>query len=315
MIRMKKTMLMVSVILLLALSVGCDQSKKVEENIAVTDFAVRLLQCTYDEEENVLVSPISVLSDLSELANNTDGDALTQIEETVGMTSEELNKYIRDYTNYLSRINNRKTKAQIEVSETNQSNDVYFEGVWDHAFGGGSERMVDRVDYYLKGECVTGFVKQFKNEKYALAILLPKGFMDLDGYVQYLTGEKLYSILNNPIEEETDIYIPQLSVSYEVDMKSILPDMGITNIFDEEDTSFSEVGQVVDSEEVQFNNFFYKTSIDMDVNGINTERTAKVPPDIATYEANPVEIDRPFLIIIMDCKYNIPLLIGTVVNV
>lgn len=263
-----------------------------------------------------MVSPISVLSDLSELANNTDGDALTQIEETVGMTSEELNKYIRDYTNYLSRINNRKTKAQIEVSETNQSNDVYFEGVWDHAFGGGSERMVDRVDYSLNGTDVNGFIKYFKNKRYSFAALLPDENMDISTYIQGLTGKNLNDILSNPIEKEADIFVPGLSFSYEIDMKHVLPDMGVTDIFDEGEVDFSDLGENDDSENIQRDNFLYKISIDMDVNGINTERTASDPPVLLEYvAANTVYINRPFLIIIMDRKYNIPLLIGTVVNV
>ena len=190
---MRKTFVMVCTIALIVSFVGCWQSKKVDlssYNVVVTDLAVRLLQAEYNENENVLISPISVLSGVSQIKNDMNGESLAQMEESLGMTSEELNKCIYIYTDYLSRISNRKTKAYIEEMEMNQANSLMFEGVWDQGFGEIENKMYDRVDYSLEGEFINGFVKFFEKERYALAVLLPNENRDISAYINSLTNIK-----------------------------------------------------------------------------------------------------------------------------
>lgn len=55
------------------------------------DFAVKLLQSTCDQEENTLVSPMSVLSALAMTANGARGETRTQMENTLGGSVEQLN--------------------------------------------------------------------------------------------------------------------------------------------------------------------------------------------------------------------------------
>lgn len=63
-----------------------------EENWAgMYDFSVKLLQSTCEEEENTLVSPMSVLSALAMTANGARGETLAQMENTLGGTVEQLN--------------------------------------------------------------------------------------------------------------------------------------------------------------------------------------------------------------------------------
>ena len=55
------------------------------------DFSVKLLQSTCEEEENTLVSPMSVLSALAMTANGAWGETRSQMENTLGGTVEQLN--------------------------------------------------------------------------------------------------------------------------------------------------------------------------------------------------------------------------------
>lgn len=55
------------------------------------DFSVKLLQATCDEEENTLVSPMSVLSALAMTANGARGETLAQMEDILGGSVEQLN--------------------------------------------------------------------------------------------------------------------------------------------------------------------------------------------------------------------------------
>lgn len=59
--------------------------------VGMQDFSVKLLQATCDEEENTLVSPMSVLSALAMTANGARGETLAQMEETLGGSVEQLN--------------------------------------------------------------------------------------------------------------------------------------------------------------------------------------------------------------------------------
>jgi len=70
-------------------------------NSDVTDFAVRLFKATNEDGKNTLVSPLSVLAALAMTANGADGKTLEEMENTLGMTKEELNLYLYTYMNSL----------------------------------------------------------------------------------------------------------------------------------------------------------------------------------------------------------------------
>ena len=64
---------------------------------AVTDFAVRLFKASEENGENTLISPLSVLCALAMTANGAEDETLQQMEDVLGMTTEEMNLYIYSY--------------------------------------------------------------------------------------------------------------------------------------------------------------------------------------------------------------------------
>ncbi len=68
---------------------------------APTDFSVRLFQSSLNGNDNTLIAPVSVLYALSMTANGAQGDTLSQMEETLGMTVPELNAYLSAYRSAL----------------------------------------------------------------------------------------------------------------------------------------------------------------------------------------------------------------------
>lgn len=60
----------------------------------VADFGVRLLQTTAEEENNTLISPLSVLCALAMTANGAKGETLAQMEDTLGAPVERLNQAV-----------------------------------------------------------------------------------------------------------------------------------------------------------------------------------------------------------------------------
>lgn len=73
--------------------VGTPTEVQVQEETwtGMYDFSVKLLQSTCEEEENTLVSPMSVLSALAMTANGARGETRSQMENTLGGTVEQLN--------------------------------------------------------------------------------------------------------------------------------------------------------------------------------------------------------------------------------
>jgi len=67
------------------------------QNADVTDFAIRLFKASEESGKNTLISPLSVLCALAMTANGAEKETLAQMEEVLGMTTEELNLYIYSY--------------------------------------------------------------------------------------------------------------------------------------------------------------------------------------------------------------------------
>ncbi len=68
-----------------------------EEEVAVTDFAVRLFWQSLQDKENTLISPVSVLYALAITANGAKGETLSQMEEVLGLKTSDLNVCLNTY--------------------------------------------------------------------------------------------------------------------------------------------------------------------------------------------------------------------------
>ena len=68
---------------------------------AAADFGVCLFQASVEEGKNTLISPLSVLYALAMTANGADGNTLAQMEQVLGVETEELNSFMRAYLDLL----------------------------------------------------------------------------------------------------------------------------------------------------------------------------------------------------------------------
>lgn len=73
------------------------------KNAIVTDFAVRLFRASHESGKNTLISPLSVLCALAMTANGADGETLSQMENVLGMSADELSLYFYSYMQSLSQ--------------------------------------------------------------------------------------------------------------------------------------------------------------------------------------------------------------------
>lgn len=139
-------------------------------NVAVTDFAVRLFQASNEEGKNTLVSPLSVLSALAMTANGAKGNTLTQMETVFGMPIDELNNYLYSHIKVLPQGENYKLSL---------ANSIWFTD---------DERFVVNQDF----------------------LQLNADYYGADIYRAPFEQNSTLKDINNWVEEETDGMIPKI---------------------------------------------------------------------------------------------------------
>ena len=89
----------------------------VKESFPLTDFAIKLFQEEGKKGGNVLISPLSALYSIGMMMNGADGSTKEQMEETLGMKTEELN---------LALYSLRTAFSQGEKKPLIQANSIWF---------------------------------------------------------------------------------------------------------------------------------------------------------------------------------------------
>ncbi len=187
----------------------------------------------------------------------------------------------------------------------------------------GNTKTVDfmscNVSDYLSDDTTTGFIKYYSGRKYAFAALLPNENITLSDYVSSLTGDKISKLLNERKKGvEVITKTPKFETEYSSLLNGTLADMGIKKAFDGELADFSRLGRS-ENGNIFINRVIHKTYISVDESGtkagaatvveMNTEG-AIMPADMYF-----VTLDRPFVYMLIDCENNLPLFIGTLVDV
>lgn len=83
-------------------SKGISESNLVEYGPLISDFGLRMLQSSWEEDKNILISPLSILSALSMTANGADADTLRQMEAVLGADAASLNGFLGGYPKLLN---------------------------------------------------------------------------------------------------------------------------------------------------------------------------------------------------------------------
>lgn len=120
---MRYAAMLCSTAMMLTPAIGClaeepqdDQQVTVQEqedpaNLAMADFSALLLKECFQEGENTMVSPVSVMAALAMLGNGAEGETLAQMEAVFGMDMDELNPYLQSYLPSLTEDENCRWNA------------------------------------------------------------------------------------------------------------------------------------------------------------------------------------------------------------
>ena len=369
------------------------------ENVAVSDFAAKLLQQSFKDDKSTVISPISVLYALAMTANGADGETLSQMENVFGMDIDTVNNYLHstvsvlpsdvgytvdlanslwikdDQTDFvvnedflktvksyydaavfmeqfdeetLKSINNwvtQKTNGQIQdiLDKIDPDavmylvNAINFEADWDsiyekHQVSDGEFTKADgttqTVEFmfsdehgYLEDENTTGFVKYYKDYKYAFVALLPDENISVDEYIASLNGDKLAQLLASKSGKMVLTSMPKFETTFDTEMSESLKALGMTDAFDYRVADFSRMGAAQqEGENLCVNRVIHKAFIRVAEKG--TQAGAATVVEMVTEGAmavtekpKEVYLDRPFVYMIIDCSNNLPLFMGAVTEI
>ena len=182
------------------------------------------------------------------------------------------------------------------------------------------DMMHSHEHIYLEDPMATGFIKYYKDRRYAFVAMLPNEDVTVAQYVDSLTGEHLRDLLNNPQDVAVVAAIPKFETEYGIEMRNVLQEMGMTGAFDWRAADFSKLGTYnVDGANICINRVLHKTFISVSEKG--TRASAATAVEMVTegameiVEFKEVILDRPFVYMLIDCETNLPFFIGTMMNV
>ena len=205
-----------------------------------------------------------------------------------------------------------------EWSEIYQENDVE-KGKFTKEDGTkqNAEFMRGMESIYLEDEKATGFMKHYRDDKYAFVAMLPKEEISISEYIASLNGESVNKLLTNPQYTLVSTELPKFETEYTVEMPEILKNMGMPKAFNEKKAEFKKLGTSIDGN-IFIENVIHKTFISVNEKGTKAGAATAVmiyKEALSPINIKKVHLNRPFVYMLIDCENNIPFFIGTMMDI
>ena len=211
-------------------------------------------------------------------------------------------------------------------------NALVFDAEWEHVYDksdvykgkftniSGTEKQIDMMhseeSIYLQDKKATGFMKSYSGGKYSFAALLPNEGVDIYDYIADLTGESLTKTLSTSKSGMVMATLPKFSYEYELTMNELLKDMGMPTAFSSSNADFLKLGKSTRGN-IYIGEVLHKTFISVDELGTKAGAVTKVEmkDECAAMSEWVVNLNRPFVYMIVDNETNLPVFIGTMMDV
>ena len=246
-------------------------------------------------------------------------------------TCKEINRWVEDKTddmikNILDQIPAEAVMYLINALAFDAEwQDIYFESQvrkGEFTTENGDKRKVDMMfseeNKYLEDKKATGFIKYYKDRKYAFVALLPKEGVSVSEYISSLDGEHLNELLTNAKSAVVNTSIPKFESEYDVEMSEVLKGMGMPDAFSGATADFSKLGHST-AGNIFINRVLHKTFISVDERGTKAGAATVVEMNdecaMLVEDPKQVYLDRPFVYMLIDCETNLPFFIGTMMDV
>lgn len=238
-------------------------------------------------------------------------------EKTDGMIPEIIDEIPEHAVMYLLNALAFDAKWQEAYKETQVRDGVFtLEGDGKHKQN--VSYMYGEETVYLEDELATGFLKYYKDGKYAFVAMLPKENVTVAEYVASLDGTHVKQLLEGKADITVDTAIPKFEAEFQVELSDVLKNMGMKDAFDENRADFSGIGRY-DGYEIYINQVLHKTYLSVGEQGTKAGAATAVEmverSSLAPEPNKQVYLERPFVYLLIDCETNIPFFMGTMMNV
>lgn len=175
------------------------------------------------------------------------------------------------------------------------------------------ELMYSQETLYIEDDLASGFIKPYKDGRFAFVALLPKEGVSVGDYVASLSGAALQEMLSHPTDTTVYTAIPKFDTQYSTELSEVLQAMGMEAAFHQELADFSGMGTCREGN-LHISRILHKTRITVAEQG-TTAGAATVVEILcgSAFIPDPKEVilDRPFVYMIVDRTGNIPIFLGT----
>ena len=178
------------------------------------------------------------------------------------------------------------------------------------------EMMRSMEGKYISDENAEGFIKYYKDGKYAFAVLLPKEGMRVADYLKTLEGDTLNNTLSSPQNLSVYAGLPKFETEFDEEMSDILKSMGMTDAFDRDVADFSGIS-TEKGKNIFISRVLHKTFISVAEEGTKAGAVTAVEmtDESAPHIDKTIILDRPFVYMLIDCETNIPFFMGTLMSI
>lgn len=170
---------------------------------------------------------------------------------------------------------------------------------------------------FLQDDYATGFIKHYEGGQYAFAALLPREDVSVESYLKTLSGVHLQELLKNPKGGPLVVRIPKFEVEYDISMNEVLMDMGMEDAFSPIDADFSRLGDSQNGN-IFISQVLHKTKISVTQRGTKAGAVTSVEMNTGSADLDKrqeVFLDRPFVYMLIDCRNNVPIFVGTMMDI
>lgn len=172
---------------------------------------------------------------------------------------------------------------------------------------------------YLNNARAKGFIKFYENSDYAFVALLPNEGTDIMDYVNTMDGDELNYMLSTSMNIDVIVEIPIFSVQDNLDLEEVLKDAGMNDVFDPKYADLKKLGKGEDGENLFVSRALNKFSFSVDTRGTKSGTNLSAEDDCRKFMADALKkeviLDRPFMYMLVDTRYNIPVLMGVLTDV
>lgn len=250
-------------------------------------------------------------------------------------TRKRINKWIE-------RRTGRKIKNMIPDGLLNKftfmvlTNVIYFKGQWKSKF---DAKLTRDRDFWVNNTTKTSVSMMYqkstvmvtddnelnckvvelpyKGDSFSMIVILPNEIDGLSSLEQRLTFKKFNRLINKLYKFETEIVLPKFNITSNIDLKTILPNLGVSDIFNPTIADFSHMVRPDD----QYRDLYVSDAIHQAVVVVSeegSEATAATHFVISFRSASPPTFkftaDHPFLFFIRDISSGTILFLGRFVN-